>query len=260
VTTKRRGRKSRCESRAEEFRQQLNAWKRMPESSRSSLRALARGLGTTHQLLGHYLKRWEKWQGKEHRRQANEIRMRAKAEDRSLTPWEEDRVAAYKRAEFNSMLVAEMDSVLDKMARRLKAGDELSKGEIRFVSILARKGFPTAQRIAESYAQNSAKESKNNLPLAQNGIAKSFRPAYEKLATPLRRALGGAGENQIGVSPNALTRSVAPKLGNSTVALESAQTLAQSRRESSHSPICMAVASRTWTVVLRACACAMAWG
>jgi hypothetical protein len=160
VTTKRRGRRPKCESRAKEFRQQLNAWKRMPESSRLSLRALAREVGTTHQLLGHYLKGWEKWQGKEYRRHANEIRIRAKAENRSLTPLEENREAAYKRAEFNSMLVAATDAVLDKIAGRLKAGDELSKCEIRFVSILARKGFPTAQRIAGSYVQNNAKVKK----------------------------------------------------------------------------------------------------
>ena len=49
------GRKPAYESRATEFRHRLTAWKRIPESSRPSLRALAREMDTSHQLLAHYL-------------------------------------------------------------------------------------------------------------------------------------------------------------------------------------------------------------
>jgi excisionase family DNA binding protein len=47
-----RGRKPKPDSRGTEIRARLAQWKRMLESSRPSLRALARELGTSHQLLG----------------------------------------------------------------------------------------------------------------------------------------------------------------------------------------------------------------
>jgi hypothetical protein len=50
-----RGRKPKQQSRSEEFRKTLAAWKQIPVAFRPSLRALARELGTSHQLLGHYL-------------------------------------------------------------------------------------------------------------------------------------------------------------------------------------------------------------
>src|SRR6266852_6759903 len=72
-----RGRKHKWESRALEFYGRLARWKQTPESARPSLRALARQLGTSHQLLSHYLRSWAKWQAKECRRQAEEIRASA---------------------------------------------------------------------------------------------------------------------------------------------------------------------------------------
>ena len=81
------GRKHLDQSRANEIRARLTEWKQLLESSRSSLRALARELGTSHQLLGHYLRHWEVWQAKEYQRQANELRRRARAETR---PWVRD--------------------------------------------------------------------------------------------------------------------------------------------------------------------------
>ena len=76
------GRKPAHESRATEFRHSLTTWKNTPESSRSSLRALARELGTSHQLLTFYLKRLDQWQADEYWRQAREIRARVKAFDK----------------------------------------------------------------------------------------------------------------------------------------------------------------------------------
>jgi hypothetical protein len=75
-----RGRKIKQESRAAELRWKLVAWKQTPESSRPSLRALACELGTSHQLLSHYLDGLEQWEYNERYRNAKkaceEIRTR----------------------------------------------------------------------------------------------------------------------------------------------------------------------------------------
>ena len=62
--TGRRGRKPTAQSHAAEIRGKLAAWKQTPESVRPSLRVLARQIGTSHQLLSHYLQGWDKWQAK----------------------------------------------------------------------------------------------------------------------------------------------------------------------------------------------------
>jgi hypothetical protein len=170
-----RGRKPASESRAAEIRAKLVVWKQTPEAYRSSLRGLAAEMGTSHQLLSFYLRRWDKWQEKEYRRKANDIRSRAESENRPLTQWEQSQADAYQRKAFQVMLTSMLDSELNKMLARLKAGGMLSKGEIRFVNLGARKGFPIAEKIARSYPENSIKKSKNNLPPAHAGVAKSFR-------------------------------------------------------------------------------------
>ena len=78
------GRKPAGESRAAEIRARLAAWKQTPEQGRISLRALAAELGTSHQLLSFYLRRWDKWQ-------IEQTPDRAKTENRSLTAGEEAR-------------------------------------------------------------------------------------------------------------------------------------------------------------------------
>jgi hypothetical protein len=88
-----RGRKVKQESRAVEFRQRLVAWSLVPGFARPSLRALARELGTSHQLLQHYLDGLQEWECKEgyHRakekseKKAAEIRARVEAEGREMT-------------------------------------------------------------------------------------------------------------------------------------------------------------------------------
>jgi len=165
-----RGRKPASQSRAAEFRERLAAWLQTPESSRPPLRAVARELGTSHQLLSHYLKKWDKRREKAYARLAAEIRARAASEDRPLTASERSQADAYKREAVQAMLETGFQGWLMK----LKAGGTLSKAEIRFVHLAARKGFPTAQKIV-SYCQNEAKHQKNNLPAAHSGIAKSFR-------------------------------------------------------------------------------------
>jgi len=74
-----RGRKPKEESQAAELCQRLLIWKQVPESSRTSLRALARNLGVSHQLLRHYVKRLDKWQAEEYWRRARLIRAHAMA-------------------------------------------------------------------------------------------------------------------------------------------------------------------------------------
>jgi hypothetical protein len=84
-----RGRKPKCESRAQEIRTKLLVWNQSPESSRPSLRALAAEIGISHQLLSFYLKRLEEWQFKDGCRTAKklsrDIPARAKAENRTMT-------------------------------------------------------------------------------------------------------------------------------------------------------------------------------
>jgi len=177
-----RGRRTASESRAAEIRARLLAWKQTPEPQRISLRALAAEIGTSHQLLSFYLKRLGKWQGEEYRRKANDLRARAKAENRYMTPGEEAQMIAYERAGFRSMI----DSVLADTLRRLqvdaKAG-RLSKGQIKMVNLFARRGYPIAQKILQKHSQHMndaphqsrGKIGKNNLPVIPPGAAKSFR-------------------------------------------------------------------------------------
>jgi len=98
-----RGRKPAGQSRAEETRTKLLAWRQTPEAQRISLRALASELGASHQLLSFHLRRLDAWQMKEYRKREQEIRSRVIAERRSITPEEEMRCAAYARASFMSM-------------------------------------------------------------------------------------------------------------------------------------------------------------
>jgi hypothetical protein len=132
-------------------------------------------MGTSHQLLSFYLRRWDKWQEKEYRRKANNIRARAESENRPLTQWEQSQADAYQREAFQAMLTRVLDSGLKKMLMRLMTGDVLSKPELRFVNLAARKGFPVAHKVLAMCGQNRPKNQKNNLPLRYSRVAKSFR-------------------------------------------------------------------------------------
>jgi hypothetical protein len=152
------GRKCAQESRAREFRRALLRWKQTLESSRPSLRALARELGTSHQLLSFYLKDLREWQSKEYWRQAKEIRARSNAEGRPLTQWEEQQVHAFTRA---AMRVAVGPMLLDTI-ERIKAETErrpLYRQEIKMLKILARQ-FPEAQELLQKRSQDGPKKRK----------------------------------------------------------------------------------------------------
>lgn len=187
-TQGRRGRKPASQSRAAEFRERLAVFKRTPERSRQSLRAVARELRTSHQLLSHYLKTWDKWEGKEYKRRALAIRAGAWAENRDLTPSEESQARAYDRAALEATITSAVDSELSTMLKRVTAGIVLSRREIWSVRVLAGKGFPTADKIIQVCTQINAKKQPNNLPGTLPAVAKSFRSESAHVATPLKRS------------------------------------------------------------------------
>ncbi len=148
----RRGRKPASESRAAEIRQRLAEWKQTPEPQRVSLRVLARELGTSHQLLSHYLQRWEKWQAKEYWRQANEIRTRAEAEHRSMTAWEEQQAYACDYAAMQWTLRSALREGLRRLLRRLErdaSAGRLTTGQVKLLRLLASRGYRKAGKILE---------------------------------------------------------------------------------------------------------------
>jgi len=167
-----RGRKPKQESRAAEIRAKLAAWKRTPEGAKPSLRTLAREIGTSHQLLSHYLQHWAKWQSKEYRRLAANIRESAKAENRSLTAWEEHQARAYDQTAFRWTLVAAMENGLNAIARVAKKG-RLGRAEVKILKLMASQGYAKAQKILETLSRTE--KSKNNLPVSGCFAAKSFR-------------------------------------------------------------------------------------
>jgi hypothetical protein len=147
-----RGRKPNQESRSTEFRQRLIAWKQTPESARPSLRALARELGTSHQLLAFYLQGLKKWRYKQRYRkaieEADQILARAIVEDRPMTQWEEQRrhdcTIAAVRAKAGAILLDQ----LGKFRQEARRGP-LHPAQFKTVKNLAKNGFPGAQELME---------------------------------------------------------------------------------------------------------------
>jgi hypothetical protein len=118
-----------------------------------SLRALGTEMGCSHQLLGFYLREWDKWQGREHRRESAEIRARAKSENRELTPGEWARDRELYRARFQCILRTALEDRLRKIEAEAKAASfVLTKGQINFVKAFAQRGFPRAQAILQKCA------------------------------------------------------------------------------------------------------------
>jgi hypothetical protein len=167
------GRKPKAESRGAEIRARLAAWKQTPEAVRPSLRALARELGTSHQLLAFYLRDLWKWQGEEYWREAREIRARARAENRVLTPWERQQAHACDRTAASTMVHF---MLLDDIERMRKESERrpLCWQEIKSLKLLAGH-FPEAHELLQKCSQNTMKGPKNNLPVFSSRSAKSFR-------------------------------------------------------------------------------------
>lgn len=163
------GRKRNQESRATDFRQRLSAWRQMPEASRSSLRMLARELGTSHQLLAFYLKGLKKWQGQELQLRAKSIRERAWAENRDTTAAEEQQAVALDRAGLRLTLESVLDSAYKQYEKEFREmrPSTLSGDKLRLIKTLARQGVPFAQKLLEQH--------QINLPVVQAHVTKSFR-------------------------------------------------------------------------------------
>jgi hypothetical protein len=93
---------------------------------RPSLRALARKIGTSHQLLKHYLKGLEEWQYKERFRQAMKalegILARAQAENRFITPGEEQQFCALAREALRAMVTPVLLNQLQCIKQDAKRG------------------------------------------------------------------------------------------------------------------------------------------
>jgi hypothetical protein len=167
-----RGRQPRWESRALEFYGRLARWKQTPESARPSLRALAHQLGTSHQLLSHYLRSWAKWQAKEYRRQADEIRARAEMENRTLTPWEQQKARVYDQEAFHWMIESALEKAMRHLERDTDTG-RLNRAQVKMLRLLASRGYAKAQKILKKLS--GTERSENNLPLPRSRAAKSFR-------------------------------------------------------------------------------------
>jgi hypothetical protein len=140
AAARKRGRKRITESRAAEIRTRLVEWKQIPAPIRISLRALAAEMGTSHQLLSFYLRRWDKWQAKEYQRNANDICARAEAEKRTMTGEEQAQVVAYTRAALQSMINFVVPDMLTALRKEGKRG-KLSRQQLRLAKSLASRGY-----------------------------------------------------------------------------------------------------------------------
>lgn len=136
------GRRPRSLSRAAEIRARLAEWKQSQEP-RISLRALAAEIGASHQLLSFYLRHWDKWQEREYQRQAKAIRDNAKAERRSMSESELERVLAYQQAASRCMF----SGLLDELYRDFEADARGGKLHPKMAGFLATHNDPRAQKV-----------------------------------------------------------------------------------------------------------------
>jgi hypothetical protein len=106
--------------------------------------------------LSVYLKGLNAWQKKDYQRRAEAIRIRAEAENRYMTPWEQSQVVTLERAAFHCMIESVFTSTLkryeEKLRGRKAAG--LTRSEFKIVKMLARQGFPKARMLLEKLQIN----------------------------------------------------------------------------------------------------------
>lgn len=143
-TVQRAGRKPKYESRATEFRQELLTRKQTPESLRPSLRALARELDTSHQLLTFYLKGLDRWLAKE---QAKRIRARARSESRGMT----------MRECYGAILLPGLLDQIEKLRRDARRVP-LNSHQVKILKLFAKQGFSGAKEILEKCRQMTLRE------------------------------------------------------------------------------------------------------
>jgi hypothetical protein len=157
-----RGRKPKQESRSAEIRQRLMVWKQMPESSRPPLRVLARKLGTSHQLLKHYLYGLEKWQVKEAWRRAREYRAQAKANDQPMNSWEALQSSILDRHAFCLQIEAAMNESLAtwelEIEHAVRDGKPVAPELPKIVRKIAASGNEKAQAMLRKYFSPEARQ------------------------------------------------------------------------------------------------------
>jgi hypothetical protein len=111
------------------------------------LRTLAREIGTSHQLSSHYLQHWEKWQEKEWRRRAKELRGSAEAETR---PWVIDdllrKAEICERTAFQWMLDSAIRGAVKELEQKAKAGP-LNKWHLKSWDWRLRQGLREHRRF-----------------------------------------------------------------------------------------------------------------
>jgi len=164
------GRKPVTESRATELRQALVTWEQTPESMRPSLRALAKELNTSHQLLQHYLEGLEEWQCRERYRvakatvdkKAEGILSRAKAENRELT----------LREYGDAFVVPGFVGKIEELRQEAKRGP-LHSGWFKLLEMFAKRGAPEMQELAQELWQGVRRSAQRRRGLS--------RPSYRQL-------------------------------------------------------------------------------
>lgn len=158
-----RGRRLKVDSRADELCRALDMWNLTNESRRPSLRALARQLSTSHELLRYYLARLEKRKYKEVSRVAEEeavvIRNRANAENRELTGSELQQLQTLDVRSFRALLgVAALDS-LDRLKQAASRGP-MHRPEYKMLEVLVKSGVPGALELWEKRVEIGLKPKK----------------------------------------------------------------------------------------------------
>jgi hypothetical protein len=139
------GRKPAYESRAAEFRHALIIWTQTP--MRQSLRALARKLNTTHQMLAYYLSGLDRWQAEE---KAKQIRERAEADGREMT----------MRECLDVIITPEWLDQIEKL-RQAACRGPLNRHQVQMLKLFAKQGLPGAKKakaILENCRQMTAQE------------------------------------------------------------------------------------------------------
>jgi hypothetical protein len=150
-----KGRKKKEESRAQEIRARLLVWKQSPESLRPSLRALARELGTSHQLIQHYLDGLEEWECRDRyekakeraERKAEEIRAGVEAEGRAMTVHEA----------IDVIVTPGLHERIERIRQEARRGP-LHPGQFKILKLWAEHGFPGAEEVLQKCASAGPKK------------------------------------------------------------------------------------------------------
>jgi hypothetical protein len=124
---------------------------------------LARQLCTSHQLLKHYLDGLDKWRFQGRYRKAklelDEIRARAKAENRALTPWEEQRAHDCLMASLRAhAALVSLDSI-ERIKQDARRGP-LHPAQLKMLKLFAKQGFPAAQELLPKCLRAGVKQRK----------------------------------------------------------------------------------------------------